>query len=225
MLAAKTLGYSHARIIFRHIAPERDAAQPRLLDARHRAQHPGAGLALLPRPRRAAADRRVGPMVAEGQTFLLTAWWISTLPGLVIVFAGVGFSLIGDGLADRLGGGGVGRGENEGDDPLRRRGGRMTAPRMQPAAAAPGARPPHRVPGARRCRRAPRRELQRRRGRDARDRRRVRLGQERDAAARCSGSCQSPGGSIGGQVAVDGRDLLGCAPTRAARASAAARSR
>jgi ABC-type dipeptide/oligopeptide/nickel transport system permease subunit len=54
-------------------------------------------------------------MVAEGQTFLLTAWWISTLPGFVIVFAGVGFSLIGDGLADRLSEGRRGRaGENEG---------------------------------------------------------------------------------------------------------------
>ena len=56
-----------------------------------------------------------GLMVAEGQTFLLTAWWISTLPGLVIVLAGVGFSLIGDGLADRLGAGPPRRaGENEG---------------------------------------------------------------------------------------------------------------
>ena len=56
-----------------------------------------------------------GLMVAEGQTFLLTAWWISTLPGFVIVFAGVGFSLIGDGLADRLAEGRRGRaGENEG---------------------------------------------------------------------------------------------------------------
>jgi len=54
-------------------------------------------------------------MVAEGQTFLLTAWWISTMPGLVIVLSGVGFSLIGDGLADRLGQGWRGRvGENEG---------------------------------------------------------------------------------------------------------------
>ena len=56
-----------------------------------------------------------GLMVSEGQTFLLTAWWISTLPGLVIVLAGVGFSLVGDGLADRLGRGRRGRvGENEG---------------------------------------------------------------------------------------------------------------
>ena len=51
----------------------------------------------------------------DGQTFLLTAWWISTLPGFVIVLSGVGFSLIGDGLADRLGRGWRGRaGEAEG---------------------------------------------------------------------------------------------------------------
>jgi len=56
-----------------------------------------------------------GLMVSEGQTFLLTAWWISTLPGLVIVLSGVGFSLMGDGLADRLAQGWRGRaGENEG---------------------------------------------------------------------------------------------------------------
>ena len=40
--------------------PERDPAEPRLLDARHRAQHPRARLALVPRPRRAAAGRRMG---------------------------------------------------------------------------------------------------------------------------------------------------------------------
>jgi len=56
-----------------------------------------------------------GLMVSDGQTFLLTAWWISTLPGLVIVLSGVGFSLLGDGLADRLGQGRRGRaGEHEG---------------------------------------------------------------------------------------------------------------
>ena len=40
--------------------PERDPAEPRLLDARHRAQHPRARLALVPRPRRAAARRPSG---------------------------------------------------------------------------------------------------------------------------------------------------------------------
>jgi peptide/nickel transport system permease protein len=44
-----------------------------------------------------------GALVAEGQNVLLTSWWVATLPGLVIVLTGVGFSLIGDGVADRFG--------------------------------------------------------------------------------------------------------------------------
>jgi peptide/nickel transport system permease protein len=44
-----------------------------------------------------------GSIVASGQTILFSAWWVSTLPGLIIVLVGVGFSLIGDGIADRFG--------------------------------------------------------------------------------------------------------------------------
>ena len=44
-----------------------------------------------------------GSIVASGQTIMFTQWWVSTLPGLVIVLVGVGFSLIGDGIADRFG--------------------------------------------------------------------------------------------------------------------------
>ncbi|HXF83355.1 MAG TPA: ABC transporter permease [bacterium] len=43
-----------------------------------------------------------GLMIAEGRTFLATAWWMSALPGLAIVATGVAFSLLGDGLADVL---------------------------------------------------------------------------------------------------------------------------
>ena len=42
-------------------------------------------------------------MVSEGQGFLLNAWWITTLPGIVIVVVGIALSLIGDGLAERMG--------------------------------------------------------------------------------------------------------------------------
>jgi peptide/nickel transport system permease protein len=43
-----------------------------------------------------------GSIIADGQTYLLTAWWITTLPGIVVVIVGLGLSLVGDGLADRL---------------------------------------------------------------------------------------------------------------------------
>ena len=44
-----------------------------------------------------------GAMVAEGRDFILNAWWISTLPGLVIVLTGFTLCLIGDGLSERFG--------------------------------------------------------------------------------------------------------------------------
>ncbi len=43
-----------------------------------------------------------GAMIAEGQPFMTTAWWISVLPGLAIVITGFSLSLIGDGLSDFL---------------------------------------------------------------------------------------------------------------------------
>jgi peptide/nickel transport system permease protein len=44
-----------------------------------------------------------GAMISEGKDFILQAWWISTMPGFVVVLTGTGLSLIGDGLAQRLG--------------------------------------------------------------------------------------------------------------------------
>ena len=44
-----------------------------------------------------------GVMVAEGQAFITTAWWITLFPGLAIVTLAFAFSLLGDGLADLLG--------------------------------------------------------------------------------------------------------------------------
>lgn len=41
-----------------------------------------------------------GTMISDGQLFLTTKWWISTLPGLAVVTTGIGLSLVGDGLAD-----------------------------------------------------------------------------------------------------------------------------
>jgi peptide/nickel transport system permease protein len=43
----------------------------------------------------------LGAIIADGQGYLLNAWWIATLPGLVLVLFGVGVGLIGEGLSDR----------------------------------------------------------------------------------------------------------------------------
>jgi peptide/nickel transport system permease protein len=115
VLAATSLGYSGARVMVRHILP--NVIRPNLvfstldivLNILVLASLSFLGLGVQP------PTAEWGLMVADGQTFLLTAWWISTLPGFVIVLSGVGFSLIGDGLADRLGQGWRGRaGEAEG---------------------------------------------------------------------------------------------------------------
>ena len=43
-----------------------------------------------------------GRMIADGQTYLTTHWELSTFPGIAIVIAALGLSLLADGLADLL---------------------------------------------------------------------------------------------------------------------------
>jgi peptide/nickel transport system permease protein len=43
-----------------------------------------------------------GAMVARGRTFLPLHWWMSTMPGLAIFVAVMGFNLLGDALRDAL---------------------------------------------------------------------------------------------------------------------------
>jgi peptide/nickel transport system permease protein len=43
-----------------------------------------------------------GLMVAEGRTYILDPWWLSTFPGLAIFLAVLGFNLVGDLLVDLL---------------------------------------------------------------------------------------------------------------------------
>ena len=43
-----------------------------------------------------------GAMISEGQEFLTTYWALATLPGIAVLITGLGFSLLGDGLADVL---------------------------------------------------------------------------------------------------------------------------
>lgn len=41
-----------------------------------------------------------GTMIYEGQSFVTTKWWLSAIPGLAVVYTGIGLSLIADGLGD-----------------------------------------------------------------------------------------------------------------------------
>jgi peptide/nickel transport system permease protein len=43
-----------------------------------------------------------GSMVNDGRDAMITAWWISTFPGLAIVATVISFNLLGDGLRDAL---------------------------------------------------------------------------------------------------------------------------
>lgn len=100
--AGIVMGYSDLRIIFRHLVPNAitpvivywmtDMALAILL---------GSSLGYLglgAQPPQA----EWGVLIAEGRNFITTAWWLSLMPGIAIVFTGLGFSLIGDGLADML---------------------------------------------------------------------------------------------------------------------------
>ncbi len=41
-----------------------------------------------------------GTMILDGRSFIATRWWISAIPGIAVVYTGIGLSLLGDGIAD-----------------------------------------------------------------------------------------------------------------------------
>lgn len=101
-LAGRVMGYTPSRIIFRHLLPNaitpaivywmNDMALGILLGS----SLGYLGLGAQP------PTAEWGVLIADGKNFMVTAWWISTFPGLAITLAGIGFSLLGDGLADLL---------------------------------------------------------------------------------------------------------------------------
>jgi peptide/nickel transport system permease protein len=101
--AARVLGYPTLRILFRHGLPNVISSSivfsmsDFVLNILLVSGLSFIGLGISP------PIPEWGAMVAEGRDFMLQAWWITTMPGLVIVFTGTALSLIGDGLAQRLG--------------------------------------------------------------------------------------------------------------------------
>jgi len=102
VLAGRALGYHPLRLMLRHILPNivSYAVIFSMVDAVGNVLL-GAALGFLglgaqpPTP-------EWGTMISDGQNFMLSAWWLPTMPGLAIVLVGVGFSLFGDGVADVL---------------------------------------------------------------------------------------------------------------------------
>lgn len=98
--AAKALGVSRPRLLLRHALPLclPSAVVRAALDA------PGivlivSGLGFLglglPPP-----SPEWGAMVAEGRAIVFEAWWVSTLPGLMILLLSLGFNFLGDAMRD-----------------------------------------------------------------------------------------------------------------------------
>jgi peptide/nickel transport system permease protein len=102
-VAAISLGFSRARIMFRHLLPNAVAGSivfsmsDAVLVLLNGAAISYLGLGVQP------PVAEWGVMVAEGQSFITTAWWITLFPGLSIVVLAFGFSLLGDGLGEWLG--------------------------------------------------------------------------------------------------------------------------
>lgn len=100
--AGRAMGYTHWRIIFRHLLP--NAVTPAVvywMTDMALAILLGSSLGYLGLGAQPPVAEW-GVLIADGKNFMSTAWWISVFPGLAIVLTGLGFSLTGDGLAELL---------------------------------------------------------------------------------------------------------------------------
>ncbi|MGO2241196.1 MAG: ABC transporter permease [Halomonas sp.] len=102
ILAAKAIGVKDIRILFQHLLPNLigpvivlmtlNVANNILLES----SLTFLGLGVDP------VIPSWGGMLAEGRTYLQTAWWVSVFPGLAILLTVLGLNLLGDWLRDAL---------------------------------------------------------------------------------------------------------------------------
>lgn len=103
VIAARCLGFGPMRIVLGHILP--NAITPAVvfsmsdavIDILLGSSLSYLGLGIQP------PTAEWGLMIAEGQTFIASAWWISFFPGLAIVLLATGFSMLADGFAEHFG--------------------------------------------------------------------------------------------------------------------------
>jgi peptide/nickel transport system permease protein len=100
VLAARAVGASPVRIMLRHVLP--NSFTPLLVMATLQSGTvvvETAGLSFLGLGAQPPSPDW-GALLADGQGYFLTAWWIATFPGLSIFAVVIGFNLFGDALRD-----------------------------------------------------------------------------------------------------------------------------
>lgn len=98
--AARGLGASRCRIIFRHILP--NAATPIIVQASldfGNAIMYAAALSFIGLGAQPPAPEW-GAMISLARNYLQDSWWFATFPGLAILITVLGFNLLGDGIRD-----------------------------------------------------------------------------------------------------------------------------
>ena len=99
--AATSTGAAPARVVLRHVLP--NCVGPVLVLATLQAGSvvvETAGLSFLGLGAQPPSPDW-GALLADGHSYFLSAWWIATFPGAAILFAVLGFNLLGDALRDQ----------------------------------------------------------------------------------------------------------------------------
>jgi peptide/nickel transport system permease protein len=103
ILAAGALGFSRLRILFRHILP--NVLTPIIINATFRigniilSESALSFLGIGVQPPAASW----GNIINEGKEYILSAWWISLFPGLLITLTVLSFNIIGERMREKVG--------------------------------------------------------------------------------------------------------------------------